>query len=105
MGREMMPGPEPATNAKIPGRPRRWLWAMPWRAVVLGGLAGLAVGVGSEFWRVMLGNNIHAVIRGRVYRSAQLSGAALQDLIETHQIRTVVNLRGYCAPFPWYVEE
>jgi hypothetical protein len=53
----------------------------------------------------MLGNNIHAVIRGRVYRSAQLSGAALQDLIETHQIRTVVNLRGYCAPFPWYVEE
>jgi protein tyrosine phosphatase (PTP) superfamily phosphohydrolase (DUF442 family) len=53
----------------------------------------------------MLLGNLHIVVPGRVYRSAQLSDAELDGLIEKRGIRTVINLRGCCNPFPWYLEE
>jgi protein tyrosine phosphatase (PTP) superfamily phosphohydrolase (DUF442 family) len=65
----------------------------------------LLLGAGAEAGRVLFGNNIHTVIPGRVYRSAQLSPSSLKSLIRSHGIRTVVNLRGCCAPFPWFLEE
>jgi protein tyrosine phosphatase (PTP) superfamily phosphohydrolase (DUF442 family) len=56
-------------------------------------------------YRVFAGNNFHAIIPGRVYRSAQLSATELEQLLRAEGIRTVVNLRGSCDPCPWYVEE
>jgi predicted protein tyrosine phosphatase len=53
----------------------------------------------------MFGRNLHVVIPGRVYRSGQLSGSVLEEVIAKHGIRTVVNLRGCCDPLPWYLEE
>jgi protein tyrosine phosphatase (PTP) superfamily phosphohydrolase (DUF442 family) len=53
----------------------------------------------------MIGRNFHAVIPGRVYRCAQLSPTSLADVIQTHGIRTVVNLRGCGATLPWYLAE
>jgi hypothetical protein len=59
----------------------------------------------AEAGRVLVGNNLHTVLAGRVYRSAQLSGPELERLVAARGIRTVVNLRGNAAPLPWYVEE
>jgi hypothetical protein len=73
--------------------------------VLLGALCGLLLATAAEACRVMLGNNLHTVLPGRVYRCAQLSGPALGQVLEAHHIRTVVNLRGCGAPFPWYLDE
>jgi hypothetical protein len=65
----------------------------------------LCLAATGEAVRVLLGRNLHAVIPGRVYRSAQLSGDTLEKIVGTYGIRTVVNLRGPCDPLPWYLEE
>jgi protein tyrosine phosphatase (PTP) superfamily phosphohydrolase (DUF442 family) len=54
---------------------------------------------------VFVGHNFHAVLPGRVYRSAQLSGQDLERLVQKYQIRTVINLRGCGVPLPWYLAE
>ncbi|QDU19102.1 tyrosine-protein phosphatase [Urbifossiella limnaea] len=70
-------------------------------------LAGAAAGLAlaAEAGRVVVWTNRHAVVPGRVYRSAQLSPAGLTDEIAEHGIRTVVNLRGTCPDVPWYLAE
>src|SRR5262249_34243390 len=65
----------------------------------------LAVAFGAEAGRVLIGANFHTVVPGRVYRCAQPSPSELEGFLTTHGIRTVVNLRGCCAPLPWYLEE
>jgi len=47
-------------------------------------------------------NNVHAVVPGVVYRSAQLSPETLTGLIEQHKVRSVLNLRGAFPGQPWY---
>lgn len=54
---------------------------------------------------VFAGPNAHAVIEGRVFRSAQLSGGGMTRQLERHGIRTVINLRGHCPTMEWYAEE
>jgi protein tyrosine phosphatase (PTP) superfamily phosphohydrolase (DUF442 family) len=66
---------------------------------------GLFLAGGVEFERVFFGWNLHAVLAGRVYRSAQLSPADLEEVVRVYGIRTVVNLRGCCDPAPWYLDE
>jgi protein tyrosine phosphatase (PTP) superfamily phosphohydrolase (DUF442 family) len=75
------------------------------RLVLYGAVAGLLLATGVEAGRVLLGDNFHTLIPGRVYRCAQLSGPALRRVIQAHGIRTVINLRGCGAPFPWYRDE
>lgn len=75
------------------------------RAVVLGCLAGLLLALGAEASRVLLGFNCHTVVNGLVYRSSQLSAAELENLLDRHGIRTIINLRGNCDLMPWYPEE
>jgi hypothetical protein len=55
--------------------------------------------------RGLLGGNVHTVIEGWVYRSAQLPGPELEQLLRERRIRTVINLRGCCAPMDWYLDE
>jgi hypothetical protein len=55
--------------------------------------------------RGLFGGNVHTVIEGRVYRSAQLPGPELEEFLREHRIRTVVNLRGCCSPMDWYLDE
>jgi hypothetical protein len=66
---------------------------------------GLLLALGLEIGFMIGGRNFHPVIRGRVYRCAQMTGGKLDAIMKEYGIRTVVNLRGYCAPFPWYLEE
>lgn len=70
-----------------------------------GVLSGLAVGLLIEAGIVLAGRNFHVVVPGRVYRSAQLSPEDLTAVVQAHGIRTVVNLRGCAAPWPWYLDE
>jgi protein tyrosine phosphatase (PTP) superfamily phosphohydrolase (DUF442 family) len=67
--------------------------------------AGLALGLTAEAVRVFLLTNKHTVIRGQVYRTAQLSPEQLQRFIAEKKIRTVINLRGTCTEAAWYQAE
>jgi hypothetical protein len=82
-----------------PRRRRPWRWG-------LAGAAALAAGLlGWQGFDIAVGANWHAVLPGRVYRSAQLSERQLEEMAARYGIRTVVNLRGCCYPEPWYVAE
>jgi protein tyrosine phosphatase (PTP) superfamily phosphohydrolase (DUF442 family) len=59
----------------------------------------------AEVLRVTVGHNFHEVIPGQVYRSAQLSPAALAKIVQRYGIRTIVNLRGCSDGEPWYAAE
>jgi hypothetical protein len=83
---------------------RRARHSLP-RALGYGCLAGALLAVAGHACYVLFGSNFHTVIRGEVYRSAQLSAAALEHFIRDKHIRTVVNLRGCCDPESWYLDE
>jgi hypothetical protein len=93
---ELNPPPAPPEPRAAPARrfSRRTLFKLA------GGAA--ALGLGSEVVRVVFLTNVHAVIPGRVYRTAQLKPHLLRAFIAEKQIKTVVNLRGVCSNMPWY---
>jgi hypothetical protein len=70
-------------------------------------LAGgaVAAGLGAEVLRVVVASNIHTVVPGRVYRTAQLSPERLGRFIAEKGLQTVVNLRGVCSEMAWYLGE
>jgi len=92
------PGPTALTHGQGPARRRRW-----WLAC--GCAAALLLVLGKEVGPVLVGRNFHEVVPGHVYRCAQQSGAGLEELARRHGIRTVINLRGFSALAPWFVEE
>lgn len=61
--------------------------------------------VTAEAVRVLFGDNLHPVVPGSVYRSAQLDPAGLERVVADHRIRSVLNLRGRCPGFDWYENE
>jgi len=75
------------------------------KAAMLGCLLGFGLAAGTEIARVMFGRNFHAVIPGRVFRCAQLTGTGLEQVVTAHGIQTVINLRGNGVPLPWYLDE
>ncbi|MBS7538103.1 tyrosine-protein phosphatase [Ancylobacter lacus] len=85
--------------ARRTGRLRAWSRGLAFALLALllpaGGYAG---------WYYLTGN-VHAVIEGELYRSATLSPGRLTDVIATHGIRTIVNLRGAAESQAWYREE
>ena len=91
----------PSNAATAAPRKRRWRYRSIVRVVFL----GLSIALALEVVHVLFNGNIHEVIPGRVYRSAQLSPEGLRSLIEKRGIRTVINLRGCCNPFDWYLDE
>src|SRR5260370_35239187 len=76
-----------------------------WPALLRGSVCGLAAVALVGGWNMAFGDNLHAVQPGRVFRSSQMSPGHLQQAIDGHHIRTVVNLRGTCADMPWYLGE
>ncbi len=87
-------------NSDSPPKPARPLWA----AVAWGCVLGALTAGGVEIGRMILSNNRHTVIPGVVYRSGQLDGRQLNDILRRKGIRSVVNLRGQ-APEDWYDTE
>jgi protein tyrosine/serine phosphatase len=76
-----------------------------WRAALTGVVFGLVLAVLAQVGHILLGGNFHEVVRGRVYRSAQLSPEALEQRIRDRGIRTVINLRGDNVGEDWYHRE
>jgi protein tyrosine/serine phosphatase len=70
--------------------------AVPLTAVL--GAAGWA-------YAIQIGGNFHAVEEARLYRSAQLSGDALDHAIQKYGIRSIINLRGGSIRDAWYADE
>lgn len=86
--------------------PARRLKLSSWPRAVIGGcVTGFALAVAVHVAHILLYTNFHVVLPGQVFRCAQLSGPQLEEAIRAHGIRTVVNLRGPCDPFPWYLDE
>ena len=65
----------------------------------------VALGIGGFFAHLAVRHNFHSILSGRLYRSAQMSGASLAETIREHGIKTVVNLRGGNAEADWYRSE
>jgi protein tyrosine phosphatase (PTP) superfamily phosphohydrolase (DUF442 family) len=72
---------------------------------MLGACVGLLLVVAVRALHVFAAGNVHEVIPGQAYRTAQLSPGELEKLLRRKRIRTVVNLRGCCANFEWYQNE
>lgn len=82
--------------------PRRWFSRRT--LLRLAGAAVLAPPL-AEAVRVFALTNVHTVIDGRVYRTAQLDGPDLRRFIADKKVRTVINLRGSCPDTDWYLDE
>lgn len=65
----------------------------------------LALLIGGYVLYVLAHDNFHVVSAGRVYRSSQMSGAALSCTIQEHGNKTVINLRGESPDVEWYRSE
>ncbi len=65
--------------------------------------APLAMGAWAVGLQAM--DNVHVVEQGSLYRSAQLSRAELDELLNEYSIRTVINLRGAGKGASWYDDE
>ncbi|NLH81350.1 MAG: dual specificity protein phosphatase family protein [Phyllobacteriaceae bacterium] len=72
---------------------------------LLGAIAAVAVVVGGWFATIQITGNIHPVVPGVFYRSAQLSPEFLAETIARDHIATVVNLRGSHPADDWYRDE
>src|SRR4051794_23870920 len=78
----------------------------PWpRRLARLGLAALLLWPAWEIGRIVLTDNLHEIVPGRLYRGGQPTGRSLEALIQRYKIRTVLNVRGCCYPDPWYVDE
>lgn len=77
----------------------------PLRIAVLSliGIVGAAFGIYASTG--VLGENIHTVVAGRLYRSAQLSIPTLDRVIAEHGVRSVLSLRKADPPAPEVVQE
>jgi len=53
----------------------------------------------------VIGGNVHTVVRGQVYRSAQLTGHNLDEVLANDHVRSVLNLRGGNPSNAWYRNE
>jgi protein tyrosine phosphatase (PTP) superfamily phosphohydrolase (DUF442 family) len=90
-------------------------WKMPifavrrpsWRTVLRATVPFVITAFAFEALRVIAWTNQHELIPGRVYRTAQLSGSGLKQLVERNGIKTVLNLRGFSPgpEAPWYADE
>jgi protein tyrosine/serine phosphatase len=63
------------------------------------------VGLGGWVLGIQFDGNVHVVEPGHLYRSAQLNGPALDDVVDRYGIRTIINLRGEQPWQPWYKDE
>jgi protein tyrosine phosphatase (PTP) superfamily phosphohydrolase (DUF442 family) len=64
------------------------------RALLVLLVAAVAFAVAGPLRSYVFSSNLHAVVEGEIYRSAQPSGARLDEWIHTLGLRSVVNLRG-----------
>ncbi len=94
-------------EAETGGKKPSSLACLRWNRRLLIGAILLApcVVVLLKAYQIGMGRNLHPVIPGQVYRSAQPTRDSLQDAVERLGVRTVINLRGCCVDRDWYLTE
>ena len=80
--------PLPARHAARMKSSRRWLW------LVVALAAAVALAVAGPLRSYVFQSNLHAVIPGQVYRSAQPSESDIDRWVPELGLRSIVNLRG-----------
>lgn len=85
--------------SKRTGAWKRWVRAI----LLLALIPVLALGV--FVLDLVAHHNFHVVLPGVLYRSGQMSGAALDQAIREHGIKSVINLRGAAVGENWYSAE
>lgn len=60
---------------------------------------------GAWIYHIRIGGNIHTVIEGELYRSAQPTPEQIEKYAEKYGIRTIINLRGRREKADWYHAE
>ncbi|MDW8222639.1 MAG: tyrosine-protein phosphatase [Gemmatales bacterium] len=78
---------------------RAWRWR---RLLMVALLSGLGLWSAPWVYHTWIGTNLHVVVPGRIYRSAQLTPMELTNVVQRLGIRTVINLRGCCEGYGWY---
>lgn len=74
--------------------------------IVTAALMALTLAVAGGFYvYVESDGNFHVVDQGNLYRSRQLSGPELAQVISTYGIRSILNLRGPNPGNDWYDDE
>ena len=73
------------------------VWLLGWWSLAPVGVVFLLLGFMGR-----LGDNFRAVTPEKAYRSAQLSPERLKQVVQTHHIRRVLNLRGAQPGVDWY---
>lgn len=73
--------------------------------VPLAASAALLAAAGIWAGYLQVSGNVHEVVPGVLYRSAQLDERTLADLIARYRIRSVVNLKGARPSKDWYRRE
>ena len=86
----------PTPILRPPGR--RWQRSL--LAIGLGLVVLLAAYAGGTCYE----SNFHTVVRGELYRSAQMGPARLADRVQEYGIKSILNLRG-SDPGRWYQQE
>lgn len=76
-----------------------------WRRWTVGVFGSVLLLAGVYAGWAYLSGNLYTVVEGELYRSATLSPARLEHVIETRGIRTIINLRGKAENAAWYREE
>lgn len=89
------PSTQPVTSSS-PIR-SRYLWGST--------LASALAIVGFVLWVLLIRENLHAVIDGELYRSAQPTPEMLQRVQRDLGVRSVINLRGIWAGESWFDDE
>jgi protein tyrosine/serine phosphatase len=74
---------------------KRFLWLALGLGLVIGSYAGYMSATG----------NVHRLPNGQVYRSGQLGAKSLEDLAQSHGLRSVLNLLGPEPRESWYIAE
>ena len=68
--------------------------------------AGVIIGSACSYGALLLATgNIHTVVDGVLYRSAQLNKTQFEAVIQQHGIKSILNLRGGHLTDPWYADE
>lgn len=84
---------------------------MTWRfhlrnvLIAAAGAAGITLGILGYQQALRIDGNFHTVVDGQLYRSSQLTPAALEGYIRAYGIKTVLNLRGPAPAAKWYRDE
>jgi protein tyrosine/serine phosphatase len=82
-----------------------------WRVCVQAAIKGapllllIAASLGAYCGLLRYTGNVHAVEEGRLYRSAQLQGHQLEQVIAKYRIRSILNVRGASPGQSWYDDE